>query len=66
MPKKVKEKAVKPIEVHVPSEKEQLTERQAYLLSLRNMLVTENIRDLGQLDVVLSQVNQRLEVLSNG
>lgn len=73
MPKKAKKVAantkrkVEPQPVSVapaPSEHEQLTERRAYLLHLREQLVHEHFPVPSQLDVVLGQVNQRWEVLS--
>ena len=65
MPKK-KEAKTKSVETEsVPTEQEELEERQAYLLGLRDQLLSERVSDIGQLENLLGVVNQRLEVLNN-
>ena len=50
-------------EEKVVSEKEQTEVRQLELLGVHTWMVTNNIQDIGQLEVKLAQVNQRLTEL---
>ena len=47
----------------VKNEKDQLADRQAELLGHLTWLQTNKFQDIGQLEVALSQVNQRLTEL---
>ena len=51
------------IAIPVKTEKEQLLERQAELLSHLTWLQTNKLQDVGQIEVALSQVNLQLTQL---
>lgn len=59
MKKEVKSQE-KVVEAHIPSEKDQLLDRQSELLIVLDFLATNKFQDRGQIEVALSKVNQRL------
>ena len=50
-------------EVHVLTEKDNLTERHKELSGVHNFLLTNKLNDIGQVEVALAAVNHRLTEL---